>query len=70
MQLDKISGCSFLLKQMGPMICIFNMDETDGEGRFLLQFHLKDGFILKRTVNRVGVCLYKCILQKLPVIES
>lgn len=52
------------------MICIFNMDETDGEGRFLLQFHLKDGFILKRTVNQVGVCLYKCILQKSPVIES
>lgn len=63
MQLDKISGCfSFLLKQMGPMICICNVDETDGEGRLLFQFHLNDGFILKRTVKRVGVCLHKFIL--------
>lgn len=71
MQLGKISGCfSFLLKEMGPMICIFNVDETDGEGRFLFHVHLKDGFIFKRTVKWVGVCLHKFILQKLPLSES
>lgn len=62
MHLDQVPGCSFLLKLMGLMVCIFKADE---EERFLFQFHLKHGLILKRTVKQAAVYLHKLLWQKI-----